>query len=219
MVKPTRWSYSSITTYESCPAKWYYSYIEQLPYQPSAAMVRGTRLHSDCEGYVKGEIMVVPFELKKVALRLEDFKQKGAKAEEVWLLDKEWNPTEDQDEAWIKAIIDVHYLTPGVLNLTDYKSGREYPEHKEQLELYAVIGLCKYPELKRAEYEALYLDGGYTSNHGAVLRGDMLDQKRKNWNARAIRIFEDNTYLPNPGGACRWCDYSGKRGGPCKAGL
>jgi hypothetical protein len=217
-MKPTRWSYSSVSTYESCPAKWKYGYIDNLPSPPSAAMARGSRLHSDCENYVKGDLMVVPFELKKVALRLEDYKQKGGKAEAIWLLDKTWKP--NADNPWIKGIVDLHYFTPGVIQIVDYKSGREYPEHREQLELYAIMGLCMFPELKRAEYTALYLDGGYTSNDGAVLRGDMLDSKMNNWNTRAIRIFEDNKYEPTPSvQSCKWCDYNRKKGGPCLAGV
>jgi hypothetical protein len=180
-------------------------------------MARGTRLHADCEGYVKGEITVVPYELKKVALRLEDLRQKGAKAEETWLLDKEWKP--DVFLPWIKAIIDVHYVEGNVLHVIDHKSGREYPEHREQLELYALMGLCYYPDVKRAEYGALYLDAGYVGNEGAILRGGVADARMKSWTDRAIKIFEDKDYRPNPGGACRWCDYSKKKGGPCEAGV
>ncbi len=221
MTKPTRWSYSSISTYESCPAKWKFSYIDGLPYKPSAAMERGTRLHSDCERYVKGELQVMPWELNKVALRLEDLRMKKAQAEAVWLLDQDWANT--IRTPWIKAIIDVHWLESDgtVLQLRDYKSGREYPDHRSQLELYAVIGLCTFPEVKRAEYGAIYLDTGHVSNEGSVLRGDMLDKKREDWNNRAIRIFADNDYNPNPnpnpGGACSRCDYSKAKGGPCVA--
>jgi hypothetical protein len=214
---PKRWSYSSLSTYESCPAKWYYGYIVGLTGEPSPAMARGSRLHADCESYVKGDLMVVPYELKKVALRLEDFKQRKAKAEEVWLLDKDWK-TSDQ-EPWIKAIIDVHYVESNVLHVIDHKSGREYPEHREQLELYSLIGLCRYPEVKRAEYSALYLDTGHVSNEGAILRGDIMNSRIKHWHDRAIRIFEDKDYRPKPGGACKWCDYSAKKGGPCEAGV
>ena len=181
-------------------------------------MERGTRLHADCENYVKGKLNVVPWELKKVALRLEDYKMKGAKAEEVWLLDKDWAPNDD--EPWIKAIIDVHYIESDVLHVTDYKSGREYPEHREQLELYGIMGLQKYPAAKRVEYSALYLDGGYYSNEGSILRGDILTSKIGGWTNRAIRIFEDKTFMAKPStNNCKWCDFSHKKGGPCLEGV
>jgi hypothetical protein len=181
-------------------------------------MARGTRLHADCENYVKGDLMVVPYELKKVALRLEDLKQRGAKTEETWLLDKNWKP--DVFLPWIKAIIDVHYVEGNVLHVIDHKSGREYPEHREQLELYALMGLAYYPEVKRAEYGALYLDTGHVGNEGAILRGQVEESRRQAWTERAIRIFEDKQYLPKPSvSACRWCDFSAKKGGPCEAGV
>lgn len=215
-MKPTRWSYSSLSCYESCPAKWKYSYIDQLPGQPSPAMARGSRLHSDCENFLKGTLMTLPWELAKSSLRINDVKTRGGKAEEVWLLNKDWTTTED--DPWIKAIIDAHWIEGPVLYIRDWKTGREYPEHRDQLELYAVIGLCRFPETKRAEYGAIYLDTNHMSNEGSVLRGSMLDQKREAWNKRAVRIFEDETYAPRPGPGCKWCDYSHNKGGPCQAG-
>lgn len=217
MTKPTRWSYSSISTYESCPAKWKFSYIDHIPTPTSPAMERGTRFHSYCEDYLKGNLTVIPWELKKVGLRLEDLRQKGAKSEETWLLNQDWKP--DAENPWIKAIIDVHWFDgPKVLQVRDFKSGREYPEHRDQLELYAVIGLAHFPEVQRAEYAAIYLDGGHTSNEGSILRGSMMDSKVVKWHEKATTMMADEEYRPKPGAACRWCDYSAKRGGPCQAG-
>jgi hypothetical protein len=218
MNKPTRWSYSSISTYESCPAKWKYSYIDQLPYKPSAAMERGSRLHSDCEKFLKTSSHVLPWELAKMGPVLLDLKGKGAQSEETWCLDRYWLP--DMVNPWIKAIVDVHWFESDgtVLQVRDFKSGREYPDHREQLELYALIGLASFPEVKRAEYGAIYLDTRHTSNEGAVLRGDMMDKKVNEWHDRAERMMADEQFLPTPGGACNWCDYSKKKGGPCQAG-
>jgi hypothetical protein len=215
---PTRWSYSSISTYEACPAQWKYSYLMKLPEAPSAAMARGSRLHADCEGFLKGTLQVLPWELKKVSLRLNDLKTTGAQSEVTWLLDGDWNPVEEGVIPWIKAIIDAHWVQGKVLHVRDFKSGREYPDHREQLELYSIIGLQLFPEATRAEYAAIYLDSAHTSNEGSVLRGAMLDRKRQAWNDRAIRIFQDTQYLPRPGKACDWCAFSGKKGGPCPAG-
>ena len=219
---PTRWSYSSLSTYEQCPAKWKYSYLDNLPTAPSAAMARGTRLHSACEDYVRGTLMVLPFELSKVSLRIDEYKNiRKAKPEAVWLLNKQWDVA-SASQPWVKAIVDLHWVTPqeDVLHIVDYKSGREYPEHRYQLELYACIGMRVYPQVKRAEYGALYLDSGHISNEGTVLRGDMLDSKIASWTKRAIKIFDDKEYVPTPSASsCRWCDFSHKKGGPCRVGV
>jgi hypothetical protein len=178
-------------------------------------MARGTRLHADCENFLKGTLSVLPWELNKASLRLLDLKTKGAKSEEVWCLDKDWRPS--ILNMWIKAIVDVHWFEGDVLHVRDFKSGREYPEHRDQLELYALIGLAHFPEVKRAEYGAIYLDTGHVSNEGAVLRGNMMDSKVVSWHSKAERMMADETYLPKPGGACKWCDYAKSKGGPCEA--
>lgn len=217
---PTRWSYSSLSTYEDCPRKWKYGYIEKIEGKPSAAMARGSRLHQHCEDYLKGTIGVIPWELTKVARALDQLKGFGAKSEETWLVNSLWEPVEDPDQAWVKSIIDVHYLESStVLQIIDFKSGREYPEHRDQLELYGIKGLKMFPKAKRAEYKALYLDTGHTSNEGAIIR-DMLPHKIDKWARRAIKIWEDKEFKATPSKkACGWCDYNAKRGGLCYDGV
>lgn len=218
MNKPSRWSYSSLSTYQECPQKWKLSYIDNLPWPTSPAAARGTRLHSFAEGYVLGAMGVVPPDLWRVAGHLNNFKSKNAKTEAVWMLDLNWEPTEDQDKAWIKAIVDVHYVEDDVLHLTDYKSGKPYPTHRNQLELYSIVGMLTYPHVKRVESNALYLDMGLFGAENSVIRA-MLPKLKERWHADAVRMYEDEKYEPNPGNACKWCPYSVKKGGPCLAGM
>lgn len=52
VVVPSRiQSPSSISTYQKCPRKYYYSYIEHLPSKPSIAQVRGTIAHAVLEKF------------------------------------------------------------------------------------------------------------------------------------------------------------------------
>jgi hypothetical protein len=216
---PTRWSYSSLKTYEKCPAAWRYSYMLGLKGEESSAMIRGSRLHADCENYLKGDFTVVPWELTKVGKALDEMKQRGAKSEETWLLNREWEPVNDPAEAWIKSIVDVHWVEGNILQIIDFKSGKEYPEHRDQLELYGLSGLRMYPEVKRAEFKALYLDSNHTSNEGAVIR-DMLPYKQEAWTGRAIKIWEDKDFKATPSAkACRFCNYNQKKDGPCREGV
>lgn len=213
-VKPKRWSYSSISTYKECPAKWKFSYIDNIPWEPSAAMTRGTRMHSMAEDYLNGKITYVPTEIKRIGPLLTLLQGLNAKAEEVWLLDKDWKPTLDQDKAWVKCIIDVHYVLNGVLYVKDYKSGRMYDSHRDQLELYGLVGLQKYPEVSRVETSAVYIDTGHEGMEGSIIPAMSLKMMAR-WQADAEKMMEDNDYQPCPGNACRWCDYKKERGGPC----
>jgi hypothetical protein len=222
--RPKRWSYSALSTYNECPAKYAYSYIQNLPWPSSPAMARGTLLHQIAEDYMNEPAAPVPFELKKVGRTIDGLKQKKAKAEVIWLVNRNWEPVEDQNEAWVKAIVDVHYFddVDAVLHLHDYKSGREYPSHRGQLELYSILGLLRYPPAQRAESSAIYLDGGFSGSEGSIIRA-MLPKLIEKWDGQARRMEMDDDFIANPGGACRWCPYRASAGGPCgdsaKAGL
>ncbi len=215
--RPARWSYSAISTYEGCPAQYKYSYLDKLPSGSSPAAARGTRIHSLCESYVKGELPHIPNDMRKIGLQLEDMRQRQASTEAVWLLDREWKPT-DNSGAWIKGIVDIHYVDRDVLKIIDFKTGRQYPEHVSQLELYALMGLSVYPEAKRAEYSALYVDDGCYGALGGIIR-QMWEPLKERWSDRAQAMYADEEFQARPGSSCRWCNYSRSKGGPCQVGI
>lgn len=187
-------------------------------------MERGTRLHSLCEDYLNDKTTEVAchYDLRRIARELHDMRNKGAKAEATFLVDADWAPVEDQGKAKMKAIVDVHWVENDVLHVRDFKSGREYPTHRSQLELYAVLGLLKYPHVERCESAAVYIDGGYQGQDGSIIRG-MLPHLVDKWTQKIIKIEADNDFIANPGSSCRWCSFAASRGGPCgesaKAGL
>lgn len=214
MNRPNRWSYSSLSTYKECPAKYKFSYLMKTHTPGSPAMARGTRLHGLCEDYMVTPGAPVHYDVRKIGRELDRLRTAGAKAEQVWLADKEWTSVTLQTQAWVKAIVDVHYLDGDVLHLYDYKSGREYPTHRDQLELYSILGLLKYPEAKRAESGAIYIDGGYTAAESSIIRA-MLPPLIAKWDAQAKEMETDEQFIPSPGSACRWCPYKATEGGPC----
>lgn len=215
--RPARWSYSAISTYKSCPAQYKYSYIDRLPSPPSAAMARGSRLHTLCEEYVKGSLPHLPNDVRKIGVMLESFRLIKAHAEAVWLHDREWKPT-PEPTAWIKAIVDLHYFKGDVLHIVDYKSGQAYPEHVDQLQFYGILGLEQYPEAKRVEYSAVYIDSGSVGAVGGLIR-PMAIKFKEMWHNDAEKMYADTEFAPTPGAGCRWCSYHKKNNGPCKAGI
>lgn len=215
--RPTRHSYSSIKKYLECPRAYFHSYIERRPDAPTAPMMRGTRLHKLAEDYMNaGPEVPVPYDVKKIGLKLYQLREQRAAAEDVWLLDHHWIPVENQEVAKIKAVIDVHRMDKDVLHLHDYKSGREYPSHADQLELYAAIGLCKYPNAKRAESSAIYIDSGREGAQRSIIR-EMLPYFRDKWGGYITRMDNDTAFAPTAGSYCGRCNHSSKNGGPCTA--
>jgi PD-(D/E)XK nuclease superfamily len=214
MTRPARHSYSSISTWEECPAKYYYSYIKDLPWPSSAAMERGTMLHKKAEDFMNDPSMPIPYDLRRVGPILDSARAQGGKAEVIWLVNEKWEPTEDQSKAKMKAIVDLHWVENHVLHVRDHKSGREYPSHRGQLELYSILGLLQYPLATRAESAAIYLDGGYQGQDGSIIRA-MLPSLIDKWGTKVAAIEGDNDFVANPGSACRWCPYRESVGGPC----
>lgn len=215
MGKPSRWSYSSVSTYKQCPQKWKFSYIDGIEWPSSPAMTRGTRMHQMAEDFVTGKIERVPHEINKIGQLLLVLQSQKAQAEAVWMLDYDWKPTQDSGKAWVKAIVDVHYVLNNVLFVKDYKSGQMYDDHRNQLELYGLIGLCFYPEVKRVESSAVYMDTGYEGMEGSLIPA-MKPKLIERWQKDAETMMSDEVYEPIPGTACRWCPYAQAKGGPCQ---
>jgi hypothetical protein len=179
-------------------------------------MDRGTRLHKLCEDYLtdKGPEVAAPYDIRKIALTVYQLKQKGAKAEQTWLLDRNWEPTQIEEEAKIKAIVDFHWLDKDVLRLHDYKSGRPYPDHDDQLEFYALVGLRRYPAVRRVESSALYIDSGAEGSQRSILR-EMFSHYSKRWVQLVERLDDEVRFEPTPGNHCSRCHYGSSKGGPC----
>lgn len=214
--RPTRWSYSSISTYKECPLKWKFSYIDNLPWPSSASMDRGTRMHKMAEDFVNGVVEVVPHEIYRIGPLLNQLRHTfKAKTEAVLMVDQNWQPTDDPDKAWCKTIIDVHYIYQDVLHVKDYKSGRMYDSHIEQLELYGIVGYCHYPDVKRIDTSAVYMDAGREGNEGSLLPA-MIPKLIQKWDDDAKIMMADEEFIARPGKQkCAWCPYAKAKGGPC----
>lgn len=217
--KPTRTSYSALTTFEACPRSYKLYYLDEIKVESDkAAANRGTRLHLACERYLKGDIPYekLPIDFRLIKLLLEDFKRKGAVPEQEWLIrDDTWEiQAEETPETSFKAILDIHYVEGDTLYIYDLKTGRKYPEHEDQLQAYALVGLCRYPEVQQAVVAALYLEGlgNPTPYHRA-----MLPHLQDRWKERWDKLFTTHEYPPTPSlDACRWCDYKATKGGQCE---
>lgn len=214
MDRPTRWSYSSLSTYEECPAKWKYSYVDGLEDPPSPAMERGIRLHSLCESVLNDHSEVVPVELAGIERIIGRLRANDAQSEKAWRLNSDWLPVESG--SWVLGIIDVHFLRNGVLHIYDFKSGRPYPSHKKQLELYSLIGLRINQDVDRVECGAIYIDTGKIGYRRTMAREEAAPLITS-WTGRAARLFADEELAPKPGSGCYWCAYKDSLGGPCVA--
>lgn len=210
-----RWSYSKLSTYETCPAKYKYRHIDGMRDPPTPSMQRGTMLHRLCESVLNEPSAPIPEDLSLVVEHLQRLRTHGAQAEKVWRLDAAWSPV--PASGWIKGIVDVHFLKDDELHIYDFKSGHRNTKHKGQLELYALLGLVLYPQAQTAEVGAIYLDAGKVGYVRTITRAEA-DAARPLWTARAQKMLTDAELQPTPGSHCYRCNFADRNGGPCEAG-
>ena len=225
--KLTAWSYSRLQVYRKCPAQAKYKFIDKLPEPGSPAMDRGTAIHKLAEQYIKGEIKVLPKELKLFASEFKAvYETKSEKlAEQDWAFTSAWKPTDWKDwaGAWVRVKVDlIERFTPATARMTDWKTGRQGLQDEpgtgvyEQLKLYATAGFKMWPELQEVECVGSYLDHGVEKKE-TYTRKD-LPKLVKYWDAESRGLMRETAFKPTPSHACTWCAYGKSKGGPCSFG-
>jgi len=214
------YSYSSWSTYNKCAAKYKYSYIDRIPGEaPSPQMARGTDLHDAVEKYLLGQLERMPKELHKLnGMYMEQIKASyDLYPEEKWAVDKKWEPVDfDDPNAFMRGVFDLRAEREGEIKIFEWKTGKMYDEHADQSHLYATVALTWYETQPKVPVDIRYLDFG--TNKTETYSRDMYKMMKLRWRDRIKQIEKDKTFAPNPSYACRWCAYSGQKGGPCPVG-
>lgn len=232
-LKPlTSWSFSRWKDYVDCPAKFAYKHLAGLKEPGSPAMDRGSNIHEMAEQYAKGALPKLPLEL---SLFKEEFKQ--LKAQKVKLIEDSWTWTKgwagettfnDWNNAWVRIKIDAVYtnVKHNAVVIIDHKTGKmrddKQADYMQQLELYGLAGLYKFPDAAVVTPRLWYLDAGViypdeSSEQPAIeYTPDDLPKLRKLWDMRIKPMFADKKYMPTPGHACTYCHYRAANNGPCK---
>lgn len=211
----TTWSYSRYSTYDQCPKKAKYLYIDKFVEPSSPALENGTRVHKELEEFLIHEDFPLPDCGTKLKEALSYLKTKGPITEEMWGFNDEFVLVGPWDKSvWLRAKLDAHYVLNKTLFIIDFKTGKERPKNMEQLELYAICGFARYAEVNEVATELWYTDTGTIQEHffsRAQLPGLILK-----WKARIKAYFTDESFLPKPSPLCGWCSFSKAKKGPCQ---
>lgn len=228
----TAWSYSRLAEWEECALRAKYKHLDKLPTKGSPAMERGSAIGSMAETYAKGERRVLPKELAQFKDGFKDLKArfKSQKepivVEEMWGISAAWKSVawNDWNNCWARVKMDVAYVEGDTAYPIDHKTGKYRPEtvgvYESQLELYSMGSLIAWPQVNVVKPRLWFLDQGITHEGppGApmVITRKDLPKLQKKWEKRVKPMLLDATFKPNPGNACRWCDFTKAKGGPCK---
>lgn len=209
------WSYSKLTLYEQCPAKFKYRYILGLPGAGSAAMERGTAYHKALE--LHGPGTPTPLWLAPHLPHIQGV-MKGAKREHIITFAPKWEKLKEGARYWFKAVLDIMQIKKKVGVVVDWKTGKEYDTHVDQLELYSAAAVVHH-DLDIVTGYGYYLD----MPPGAMREKVKVTKAGAKgilhfWDERLKPMTTDKIHAARPGHYCNWCDYSRNKGGPCTKG-
>lgn len=209
-------SYSGKSLYKKCPRKWHRAYILGIRTPPHPKAERGTLLHDKLDKYFLGE-QVYPAGDKCLApwqSYMENLNRFSPASEAEVAVDSNWEPCAfDDPNAYFRGKKDLDIRTAIRKHIYDWKSGKVYPDHVLQGQAYVALD----PE-DFAQYTVrfAYLDipryvraWHYTADDKKRFRDEITQE------IEVIRM--DETWDPNPGDECQWCELSWRRGGDCKA--
>lgn len=211
-----KWSYSKWSMYHKCPSQYEWHYILGHKRKSSPALARGIDIHKKAENYVNGTIKGVPNELvaftdefKKLR---KEYKAGRGYCEPDISYDSNLKPATRFTTDFFVGFADYAHLGDE-LTVIDYKTGRKYPDHREQGHAYSTALLALNPDYDRINVEFWYLDHGDTMQF-SYDQAD-LEHMLEIWNRRVEAMFTDKTFECKPNRFCGWCERNKKNGGDC----
>lgn len=213
------WSLSRLKTYETCHAKFNYRYnLGAADTYRSPQADRGIDLHKGIENAILGT-----GPLPQQAVYLESYINGLAGQGHILVrpefrieLARGWQPTGVDAPVWYVGILDLLSLDKSAKKATvdDWKSGKIYPDHGEQRQLYAIATFRLYPELEEVLTQFHYFDLSRTN--AVTFFRYHVDPTIERWNQRVEKMEQETEFMPMPGFHCRYCSFSNARGGPCR---
>jgi RecB family exonuclease len=265
------WSHSRVVEFEKCKYRTFLMQVDKVP-EPERPLPpgktehandRGSRIHDECEQFVRGT-RAIPSEANKffrpefeAMRRLYDAGKVSLEGE--WGMNRAWEPTpwrgewkliEDEVKGLKKVQVLPDYGKPGIMLsckgsvyewvppwlrlkldalvhvskyqaiAIDYKTGKKFGnelKHAEQLQLYQLVTLLRYPELEEVTTELWYLDADELTS-STFTRSQGLRFMRS-WDTRGNKLTTCTEFPPNPNiHSCRYCGYGPWGTGHCAVG-
>lgn len=210
------YSYSKIATYNQCPKKFDFKYIQKIeePIKNKEALLKGKCIHSLIENYPNlSDNSLVPkyidiFEnfLKtkyKVLLDIEHVSEEGIG------LDKNLNPTDYKNGELFRGFIDYYaFINENTMIIVDWKTGKakdlKYQDFT-QVMFYALYMFLKYPKLEKIKAMFIYVE--HNTDNSIIFERKFLENYKINFLENIKNIEFDNNFNKKPQRLCEWCGY------------
>lgn len=214
------WSFSSLTSYETCPHRYYRErVVKDVKDKESEAMRWGNEVHEALENRVKNGIALPKSMQQWEPLVARLLSRNGRSiAEQQLCLNEQMIATDwFGKDAWCRGIVDYTLLDGEKAIALDWKTGKVKNDH-DQLTLFAALILHHYPEVNEVHTGYVWLAHGNKITTKIFLRSDLPDIWAE-WLPRVRRLdiaFEEDKWEKKPSGLCRaWCpvldcEFNGK---------
>lgn len=216
------WSHSKLGDFDKCKQLVYLKHIAKIP-EPERVLPpgktefandRGSRIHDNLEGYVRGDHDALTPEADKffglqVDLLRTLYAEGQVSLEGEWGMNFDWE-IDEWRKAWLRLKLDVCvFAGPTHAIVIDYKTGKKFGnevKHAEQLQLYQLVTFLRYPMLEKVTAELWYLDQNDVTSHTYTRQQGL--RFRDNFHRRGRAITECDVWPANPNiHSCRWCPY------------
>lgn len=211
----TAWSYSRYSVYKKCPFKAKCQYVDKLHTPSSPQMNRGSEIHKMLENNLRNRKNKISEDFRFMNPVVNEFRKLHAIPEEEIAFDRLWQPTGWFDKnAWLRVKTDVGmWLDENWRGTVDYKTGKEWDDHRDQSDLYALTEFQRF-EPEKVDVKFIYVDIPKTVVYEYSITE--FELMKEIWNTRGEVMTKDKVFKPRPGGHCRRCPFSKMVDGPCK---
>lgn len=203
------WSYSTLTSFETCPRRYYLTKISKQVKEPQGeALIYGNEVHKALEKDLKGE-QALPTKFASFAPLVNAIKALPGKrlVEQSFGLDVNLRPVSFfAKDCWVRGKIDLLVVGTTTAAAIDWKTGKMKSD-LDQMKLFAAAALQDHPYLQSVRT-------GFAWLHDQKLQRE--DFKREDtpaiWGEFIVRVqrmenaAKTGDFPPNPSGLCRkWC--------------
>ncbi len=228
------WSFSKLGDFTKCKKYFWLKHEKKIP-EPERELPkgktehandRGSRIHDNLEGYVRGDHDALCPEADKhfgphVDLLRVMYAEGLVELEGEWGMDKDWNIA-PWTGAWLRLKLDalVHVGDDEAI-VIDYKSGRKFGnevKHAQQLQLYALVTALRYPHLEMITAELWYVDVNEVTRQ--TFTRDQALRFKRGFEANGQAIIACTTWPANANKfSCQYCLYGPEHSGHCAEGV
>lgn len=206
-------SFSRLSTFEQCEAKFDYLYVSKKVKEVGGAATQyGERVHKVLEALGRGDPVPDTDEARDTVQRwgdiVESIRSKpGDKHFEYEMaVNAELQPVEwFAKDVWIRSIADVLVVNGETAYCLDYKSGK-VKDNPTQLQLFAAMVMWHFPQVQTVKTSFIWLVHNEVTNASYERR--FLDALWRALEPRFRRVQETvglDVYTPKPSALCGWC--------------